>query len=353
MIEFSPLIHGLQRHLATPSGRRDSVLPLAALVVGGLGFVSWGGSESVGVDGRPAGWVGVAHAGGTILYDYDSDGLSDRSERVIGSSDTRADTDFDGYPDIEEFARGSDPDDAFEIPLPASLSIAMSACGEEDSLRLQIATYFTDGDFGNKNFEIGVVIGGHSRILSGMLTQPGVKVRRGDTGAGGDVLLLDVPFPQGMVHAVGQLSVFTTLNVEGSPVIDGAAAVDLLSYDDPDGGPPVVMIVQAGPTERLNLFHGQVQGGTGGGGGGGSSGPSTGSVYNPIPPGSTGAPNTWRPSEICFQASIELSNDNGVVSHEVVAADCISGWDSRCPTNCQNTIGDTFQTFDPLGLVGG
>jgi len=44
---------------------------------------------------------------------------------------------------------------------------------------------------------------------------------------------------------------------------------------------------------------------------------------------------------------------NGVTLHEVVSAECLDGWDAHCRSDCSATVGSTFETFDPIGLVGG
>ena len=38
---------------------------------------------------------------------------------------------------------------------------------------------------------------------------------------------------------------------------------------------------------------------------------------------------------------------------EVVAAYCIEGWDGYCPPTCAASVGSTYSTLDPIGLIGG
>lgn len=348
MIHPSPLSDGVFALMTSKRRQLESAMPLVALVAAGLGVGLLGGwleSKGPGGDGL---LVKVVHAGGGVqLYDYDNDGLTNLNEDVLGTSPFMSDTDQDGYPDIEELARHSDADDPTSIPLPGNQDIAMLATGESDGLRIQIASYSSNGDFSDKNIEVGAVVNGQIRMLPGALAQTSVQIRRGDaSNVGGGVLLIDFPFPETLVHRFGQVSLFATMNVDGSAFVDGAAAVDLVSRDN------VPMIILDGPERRMNLFQSQQIGG-GGIGGTGSGGSATGSVYKPIPPGGGGVPTTWTPGEICFQASIRLSDEGGVVTHEVVAADCITGWDANCRDDCASSVGGTFQTFDPLGLVGG
>ncbi|MFT7485050.1 MAG: hypothetical protein ACI9F9_000896 [Candidatus Paceibacteria bacterium] len=305
---------------------------LAGFVALGLGIAAWPAGKS----------LPVLHASPSASLDDDGDGLSNLAEQVLGSSRYLVDTDGDGYGDLEEFARGSDPGDVGDKPLPGALSLSMSASGEDDGLHLQIAAFYTDGNAQNKEFQIGVVLNELPRFFPGALSEPGVTISRYPTedGASG-VLLLDVPFSEDAVHALGNLSIFATLSLDSAPLVVAAASVDLISIDG------VLTILQSGPFDRWQALNS-------GGGAGNPGGPSAGSIYRPIPTGTGGGiPTTWTPGEICFQASIEIGSDGGVITHEVVAADCISDFDSSCPPSCASSVGEVFQTFDPIGLIGG
>jgi len=346
-------MHGMQSPSPVRCRRRKLILPIAALAVAG----AWALSESGVMAAAPgAAASGVVHAGGGFVYDYDYDGLTDLVEGVLGSDPYHPDSDRDGFTDLEEFARGSHPGQAQSRPLPGSLGLSVSASGEADGPHLQVATYFTDGTLNNKNFNFGVVVDGTFRMLPDLVRQQGVRVELHDASTRrGQVLIMDIPIAEGFIHSAGQASFFATLNVDGSPVIDAADGVDLVS----DHG--IVHVVLPGPQARWQAFQAQQnQGGGGNGGGNGgtlngsSSSTSTGTVYRPIPTGGgDDLPSTFTPGEICFKASVEVGNQNGVSSREVVAADCITGWDSYCSGDCAGSVGETVQTFDPLGLVGG
>ena len=319
-----------------PWNARSTALPLVALVALGFGALrstqpQWGA-------------VAELHAGSTDDMDFDGDGLSNDAEASIGTSETLADTDGDGYSDLEEFARNSDPTAAESTPLPAELGMNMTACGSDAGMRLQIALYFTDGKLGNKHFQAGVVLDGQVRFLPWLLQQPGVELTRTATANGeDDVLLLDVPFSEDAVHQAGELSIFSVLGIDGAPAFVAAAGIDVASHDG------ILLLVQPAFDERIeNAAQQQSQNNPYA-----SQGPSSGSIYRPIPSGGGGVPNTWNPGEICYQATIEVGFDNGVVTHEVMAADCIPGWDAHCRSDCSSSVGEVFQTFDPLGLVGG
>jgi hypothetical protein len=338
----SPQIDGAFHGPRNLARQRGPLLLAGALGV--LGVFGWGLAVEMGAAPGESEFLGVLHAGPPTAYDYDGDGLTNEAEEVLGSSLYHVDTDADGFSDMEEFARHSDPADPASIPLPSSLDIAMSASGELDGLHLQIATFYTDGQFANKHYQIGVALDGRVRFLPELLQQPGVSLHRGEVAGSTDgVIVLDIPFPESVVHALGQISVFVALTVGGSPTIDAAAGIDLVSSDN------IVLILQPGPSDRWNAYQSQQAGG----GGSGGSGAISGSVYRPLPTGGGEVPNTWTPGEICYQATMEVGSENGVIFHEVIGADCISGWDAHCKTDCASSVGDVFQTFDALGLVGG
>ena len=309
-----------------------TVLPLAGMVA--IGLVALGGVPG---DSDQA----VLHASGDVTYDYDLDGLSNHFEDLIGSSPYMSDTDQDGFSDLEEFARGSDPSDPQGVPLPGNISLNMSASGEVDGVHLQTATYFTDGDPENKDLQVGLVINGEARLLPGFLDLPGVEVTRWEDSSGhGAMLMVNAPFPESIVHTYGQVSVFTMLTVQPAPAVVGAAAVDLASIDG------IVGIVQETPVTRWNAYISQAPSG------GSAGGPLSGSIYTPIPTGDGSVPGDWSPGEVCFQATVDISIEAGIILREVVGAGCISGG-GACPPTCSSSVGNVFQTFDPMGLIGG
>lgn len=320
---------------------RSSALPFVALVALGIGVLNSAGGEWR--SGRPALAAGVLHAGSTTQLDFDLDGLSNDAEFALGTSETLADSDGDGFDDLEEFARHSDPNSASSTPLPGDLGLNISACGTDAGMRLQIATYFTDGKLENKVFQVGAVINGEVRFLPWVLQQQGVEVTRRASASGDDLVLIEVPFSESTIHQLGEISIFTVLSLDGSPTFAAAAGIDVASHEG------ILMLIQPAFDERIENAAEQASENDPFA----SQGPSAGSIYRPIPSGGGELPNSWNPGEICYQATIEVSHDAGVVTHEVMAADCIPGWDSHCRSDCSSSVGEVFQTFDPLGLVGG
>ncbi|MCB9914929.1 MAG: hypothetical protein H6828_07235 [Planctomycetes bacterium] len=318
-----------------------AVVPLAAALVLGLHLAATGEAD----EGAPLSARGVGFgpqallASGPHLVDADGDGLTDEQERVMGSSPFFADTDGDGFSDAEELARHSRPMDAKSTPLPAATDIGMTARGENGELRTVVAIYLADGNLASRTMQLGVVAAGRVVQLPPSSYLGASTIVQVPTAApGGVVVLVDAPLDQRMVRSIGELSVFSTLVDLGPSVVVGAAAADLQVRD----GVEVLMqeprlLVSASTTAAALPM----------------SGPGHTSLYNPIPPGGGGdIPATWTPGEICYQLTVPVAVSNGVVTHEVVGADCLEGWDASCRADCSASVGDTFRTFDPLGLVG-
>ncbi len=306
----------------------------AAAVALWLGLASQGGSDGEGLFGHD---LSIApqpmSAARRLQLDTDGDGLSDAQEQVLGTSALFADTDGDGFTDTEELARHSDPSDIKHTPLPAATDIAMTARGENGQLHLVVATYLADGNLAGREVQVGVMLGGRAFLLASQQTSSrATSSVHPAASPNGKLVVLDVPVNPTLAHIIGNMSGFCTL-VSGSQVV-GAAAVDLLVRDG-----VLVLLQDPGDIRPAAVLP---MGGTG-----------YGSVYNPIPPGGGGdIPVTWVPGEICYQATVVVGVANGVTTREVVGADCLDGWDASCRADCSASIGETFDTFDPLGLVG-
>jgi hypothetical protein len=129
--------------------------------------------------------------------------------------------------------------------------------------------------------------------------------------------------------------VFAALSNTTTATIVAAASVDLAGVD---GIPTLKSVLSA----ARPIAHG----------GGGSA--TAGAVYIPISTiGGGDIPATWSEDEICYQETIVVGVQNGIVTHEVISAECLEGWDARCRSDCGSSVGESFTTFDPLGLIGG
>ena len=71
-------------------------------------------------------------------------------------------------------------------------------------------------------------------------------------------------------------------------------------------------------------------------------------VSTPPPPSSG-----WVSGAICYQRSEVVGINGPRILHQIVEADCLEGWDSYCAGECAASVGTTYETVDPLALIGG
>jgi hypothetical protein len=158
------------------------------------------------------------------------------------------------------------------------------------------------------------------------------------TGAGGQSLvqLLDIRLEPAMILAAGQLTFYATATVPGAGTILSADTVRLLNIDG------IVVLVMPPPRPENSQVPGAAPSLPGG------------SIYVPLPAGGSGdIPSTWSEGAVCFQRSTPVAVNGPVVTQEVVSAACIEGWEGYCPPTCSSSIGSTYSTVDPIGLIGG
>jgi hypothetical protein len=62
---------------------------------------------------------------------------------------------------------------------------------------------------------------------------------------------------------------------------------------------------------------------------------------------------SWTPGQVCYQKTQAVGAGGGIITHEVVEAECKDGWDAYCKMDCPGSVGSTFNTLDPAVLVGG
>lgn len=274
----------------------------------------------------------LAHAGGGCgadVKDTDGDGLADLLEEGLGISKYEFDTDGDGWSDSEEVARGSLPAFAASTPGDTPLTVGANAYQSHGKLRFAVATYVRTGSLSNLQLTIGVyaykkhfALG--SKELSGSMQMFTVPTRvPGQLLIVTDVQIVDTPLARG-----GSMSIYARL-CEGPYLID-ADAVDLTNR----GGVIVELVgpSQLSPNAEQQLGPGLLQRPLGGA---------------PVPP-------SWTTGEICFQRMESVGSHGAVVTQEVVASTCVSGWDGFCDAgNCSSSVGRTVDLIDPSALVGG
>jgi hypothetical protein len=153
---------------------------------------------------------------------------------------------------------------------------------------------------------------------------------------GTSIGVVEMSLPPQFVHALGSVSLFGVLEEINTGAALAADVVDLGS-----AGGVVYM------RSRLVMQHSFQQVG-------GASLPLAGSVYLPIPPGGDGdIPMSWTPGQVCYQKTQAVGAGGGLITHEVVEAECRDGWDAYCKMDCSGSVGSTYSTLDPAVLVGG
>jgi hypothetical protein len=75
-------------------------------------------------------------------------------------------------------------------------------------------------------------------------------------------------------------------------------------------------------------------------------------VYKPLGPGSQPQPVQSTPGQICAQTTVVVGVLGAVITEEIIAADCVPGWDAHCSAGCQGTVGGTIRFVDPATLLG-
>lgn len=268
----------------------------------------------------------------TAQPDSDGDGLPDAQELLVGTSSLDFDTDADGFGDGEEFARQSDPRDPLSVPSGDGVSATLLARGHGGKLRLVIALHEPQGLEDYSMVRIGALVQGDivavpvERFL-------GISDVRHVPGTGGSaVTTIDLPINPGLVHAGGMATFFLAAGQTNTMTFNTAAKVDIQS--------------EAGELVLLRPIQANLDRRASGGSGGGLREPIP--VSTP-PPGNAG----WVSGAICYQRSEVVGVNGPRILHQIVEADCLEGWDSFCSSECAASVGTTYETVDPLALIGG
>jgi hypothetical protein len=281
--------------------------------------------------------------------DVDGDGLVYAQEHILGTSPIVADTDQDGFSDLEEIARHSSPISAISTPdLTRRLGIGMAAHAQSDGVHVLVSVFMSDMNLRDKQVQIGLY--GHNQLIAlsnSYLAAHAVLTYHPASVQAGCIALIDVTLDPNIVHAAGHLTVWASGGVPGANVATSAATCHLLSIAG--------VIVWAMPVQRAGSTNNSKDAGedsvympllpapTGGGSNGGNGSGS----------GSGGAPASWEPGQVCFQHSATVGADGASVVNEVISASCVAGWEGFCPPSCASSVGSTYRTVDPLVLIGG
>lgn len=265
--------------------------------------------------------------------DFDGDGLVDAQEEVLGLSPAFFDTDGDGFGDGEELARQTDPADDLSFPMSDGISVALTARGENDRLRLVIVLHEPAGEIDQSKIRIGALtsFGAVSVPIGRFLGLADIHTSEGTNSS--LVTSIDIPLHPGFVHASGYATFFIAAGNQGDPFFGAAAKIDVVSTDG-------ILTLTRPLASSVQTIGGGFQGG--------------GSIRQPIPQDATPSlPVSWVPGAICYRRSTTVGSAGAVVLKQVIEAECLSGWDSFCASDCSSSVGSTFETIDPAALIGG
>lgn len=331
--------------LAGDDDRRNAALGAASGSRRGAARPRWaalgavrGWSAAVGFAAVSGGaWVAVAihqapevRAVPRMAGDLDQDGLPDQLENVLGTLALRADSDLDGWTDVEELARGSHPMRRGSVPSGSDVGIAMDAYRDGASIHAITLVYLPDGVTSDKTLAFVTAQGDElwPVPLNWLAGGNPTKVFPGADGVGRTVVL----DPKVSTDLVLGRNGFTLCGVVADAGVRVAAdTLTLVVVNDqvfeqvakqaPNGGHPGEAV---------------------------PSGLGVGGVYRPL----THDPGEPSPGEICAQTTVVVGVINGIVLQEVAEADCVAGWDAYCAPGCDQLVGTQIKTIDPAALLG-
>lgn len=317
---------------APSSGRREVrtrwLVPVVALG-GGLLLLA-----SPGDPLRPVDEVGAPVtelSAGVGAADFDADGLTDDQELLLGTFPYVADSDEDGFGDGEEIARQSDPRDLMSVPQSSQISANITARGEGSALQLVLLVYEPSEELGDSFLRLGALRSGQVTTVPLARFASFATVSTVPASGGGQLTCIELPVHPSFVEVANQVTFFLAAGNAPTQTYTAAAKVDISSVEG-------ILLMQ-----RFAAAQSQIQASQGGG-----------SVRLPIPGNaSPSIPNSWVPGSICFQRSAVVGGNGPVMLHQVIEADCLQGWDTFCVSTCSAALGSTYETIDPIALIGG
>ena len=260
--------------------------------------------------------------------DADADGLADTVEYLIGTNPDQRDTDNDGFHDLEEVTRHSDPLVTASVPQDADISVGMYSYLEDGVLNMHTAIFVEEGDSSGLRQEYGFVFDGQpvrlARVVAKRVTQ--YFQYSGLNDPNDKLLVLEMPIPASMFMRLGTVSMYSRVWDESAH--KRAPAIDASDFTLVDGD--LMEIIDTPPAVRNGR----------------------GIVYRPLT-GEGTVPSNSKTGEICWQDLVPAGVEGAFIVYEIEQASC-EDFDSACnPSYCANSSGGVVRRADVGGLLGG
>jgi len=263
-----------------------------------------------------------------VLDDADLDGLVDLQEKILATNSANPDSDGDGYDDLVELARGSDPNSAASMPGQHIVHVGMTAREENGVVTLVSALYVAHGQFPLFGYSLGVSVDGVQWTIpvNTLLSASTIQLYP-NLDATGWVVVLETAVPQAYIVSHGYLGVYSLIS-DGSQGAQKTAAV-------------LNLFAVAGEVTAFGPPPSTMQGVSGG------------SIYQPLGRGEDLPASTWEEGEVCYQYTEVVGTDGSSVILDVENAYCAE-LDSYCnSSHCAGGIGVQVKVLDAGALAGG
>lgn len=292
-----------------------------------------------------------------IQVDEDHDGLDYTLEQLLNINPIVADSDGDGWSDSEEIARHTDPrlnnsyPNAANNGISSQIVVRLEGTLGSGILKVFALVYLPPGEENGKTFQFVDLQNGQLHYFSPLETGNTLQTLAAhDSGAHMVVVGIDLPdtilaitntyllavVVKDLGHSV-QASSYGLRSLDGWPVQLFPIVFPSTSAPSTGGSNFTLGCARQGD-DRAQQFTP-------------TSGSSAGSLYLPLT--SDPAPTTWVAEQICVQHTAPIGTSGNMIIEEIVASACESGWDAYCPPSCASSVGTTFESIDPVLLIGG
>lgn len=273
----------------------------------------------------------------SIRIDSDTDGLTDAQEALLGTSPDAFDTDGDGFSDLEEIARRSDPLHPGGTPVLDTVDLGMFSSYSDGMVSMNAAVYVPQGRLMETGFYLGAVLDGRPILIPGPAVAAASRKFLFRAANGGHLLVVEVPVPDWMVHAMGQLSFFAGAAL-GDPLDPNTQrSIEVTTLASVAG---IIASVEEAPPDLLEGEEddpGEAGGGV---------------VYRPLADDDE-IPSSLSSGQVCYQVTSPAGTNGANIVYEVNSADCVP-MDSYCSgADCSASVGKVLELPDPGSLLGG